>query len=189
MRFGSRELIFLLLLIAMPVASYFFVFQPRNQQIAEARQQIERKQEKLKQLQKTTQSIESLGREIEKLSEAIEMFEKKLPAQRQVEVVLEEVWKLASKHELTPNSVRTDQIVPAAQYAELPLNMEITGDFDGFYSFLIDLEKLPRVTQTPRMELERIDTENTDGEMQARLVLSIFFESASDQEQAKASRS
>ena len=33
MRFGIRELIFVLVLLAMPVAAYFFVFEPRNVQI------------------------------------------------------------------------------------------------------------------------------------------------------------
>ena len=37
MQFGPREAVFILLLLAMPVAAYFFVFQPRATQVAEAR--------------------------------------------------------------------------------------------------------------------------------------------------------
>jgi type IV pilus assembly protein PilO len=187
MRIGPRELLFFLVLAAMPLAAYFWPWQTPvrgirqwNQQIAEARQEIRNKQDKLKKLEQATTRIENLGQEIDRLTRSIKMFEKKLPAQRQVEVVLKEVWQLARKHDLTPQSVRTDKIVPAAHYAELPIKMEISGDFDGFYSFLIDLEKMPRITQIPTMRMQKKENNEESGQMKAEMVLSIFFESAKD---------
>ena len=174
MRFGTRELLFVMVLLAMPVAAYFFVFQPRNADIAEAREEIDRKQAKLRQLETATQNLESLTAEIEKLSGAIAMFEKKLPAQQEVEVILKDVWELAAKHELTPKSVRTDKITSTAQYAELPIQMKINGDFDGFYEFLLDLEKLPRITRLPYMKMTKSD--DKEGHMKASITLSIYFE-------------
>ncbi len=174
MQFGLREATFVLLLLAMPVAAYFFVFQPRANQIAEARTEIASKQTKLKELEAATKSIEDLGDEIDELRQAIELFEKKLPAQRDVEVVLRDVWRLAAENNLTPKSVRTDKIVASSQYAELPIKMTIIGDFSGFYTFLQELEKLPRITRTPKMKLKKLNKQ--EGEMQADMVLSIFFE-------------
>ncbi|MFA9476906.1 type 4a pilus biogenesis protein PilO [Phycisphaerales bacterium AB-hyl4] len=175
MRFGTRELVFVLVLLAMPVAAYFFVFQPRQMQLDEAHEEIVAKQSKLKQLEAATVSIADLGEEIDKLGEAITLFEQKLPAQREVEVILKEVWELATARDLTPRSVRTERIVPTAHYAELPIKMVIVGDFDGFYSFLLDLEKLPRITRTPEMKLRKV--RNEEGKMQADVTLSIFFDS------------
>lgn len=174
MQFGIRELLFLGLLLAMPMASYFFVFQPRNEWKVQARAEIRQKQEKLAQLDEATANMFDIGGEIDRLSNAIEVYEQKLPAQREVEVILKEVWELAHKHSLTPKSVRTDKIVSTAHYAELPIKMVIVGDFDGFYSFLLDLEKLPRITRMPTMKLKKIDRE--EGAMQADVVLTIFFE-------------
>ncbi len=177
MRFGTRESVFVLLLLAMPVAAYFFVFRPRNTQIAEVTTEIHKKQAKLEQLRKASKNIVDLGDEIEKLSETIELFEQKLPAQREVEVILKQVWELAAKHRLTPKSVRTDKPVTAAANfaAEQPIKMTIHGDFDGFYSFLLDLEKLRRITQMPQMKLEKIKAD-TEGQMEANVVLSIYFD-------------
>jgi type IV pilus assembly protein PilO len=182
MKFGPREAVFVLLLLAMPVAAYFFVFQPRSAQIAEARAEITSKQTKLKELEAATKSIEDLGAEIDRLREAIALVEQKLPAQRDVEIVLRDVWRLAAENNLTPKSVRTDKIVAAANYAELPIKMKIIGDFAGFYTFLQELEKLPRITRTPDMTLKKKDGD--DGVMQADMVLSIFFEG--DKRQANA---
>lgn len=182
MQFGLREAAFVLLLLAMPVAAYFFVFEPRATEVSDARAEITSKQTKLKELEAATKNIQDLGDEIDELREAIELFEKKLPAQRDVEVVLRDVWRLAAENNLTPKSVRTDKIVASAQYAELPIKMTIIGDFSGFYTFLQELEKLPRITRTPSMKLEKLNDE--DGEMQADMVLSIFFEG--DKRQATA---
>lgn len=176
MRFGTRELMFVVVLLAMPVAAYFFVFEPRNAQIAEAREEIRQKQTKLKQLEQTTRSIADLGEEIDKLQGAIDLFEQKLPTDREVEVILKQVWELAAKQKLVPKSIRTDKPLTTAQYTELPIKMVINGDFDGFYNFLLQLEKLSRITRMPVMRLKRGKTD-TDGQVQADVVLSIFFES------------
>ncbi len=178
MRFGIRELAFVVVLLAMPVAAYLFVFQPRNLQIAEAKAEVQQKQQKLAQLEQATQNMEDLGAEIEKLSEAIDLFERKLPEKQEVEGILQDVWNLASEHQLTPKSIRTEKEQGTAQYTELPIKMVIVGDFDGFYEFLLDLEKLPRITRTPTMQLKKLHRDE-EGVMQADLVLSIFFEGES----------
>lgn len=181
MRFGTRELIFMLVLLAVPLGAYFSPFDAPvpglkrlNAQIAEAEAEIDRKRDKLRQLEAATQGLDSLTAEIEKLTHAIEMFEQKLPAQQEVEVVLKDVWQLAAAHDLTPQRIRTDQVTATASYAELPISMEIHGNFDGFYEFLLELEQLPRITRAPSMTLERSD--DGDGNMNAEFVLSIFFD-------------
>ena len=52
--------------------------------------------------------------------------------------------------------------------------MSLSGDFNGFYSFLLQLEKLPRITRVTNMSLSKIT--DRDGEMNATMTLSIFFE-------------
>jgi len=175
MRFGIREVVFMLVLLAMPVAAYLFVFQPRNEQISVARAEVAQKQAKLQQLEAATKTIADLGAEIDRLSEAVSVFEQRLPAQQEVEVILKEVWELAARNKLTPRSVRTDKPVPMARYSELPIRMEIVGDFEGFYKFMLELEKLPRITRMPNITLKRL-VNSDHGQMQANVVLSIFFE-------------
>ena len=177
MRFGLRESLFFLLLLAVPVAAFFLVFEPRNRDIEEAREEIRQKQAKLEALERATTTIQDLGGEIDRLTRAIAMFERQLPAQRDVEVILREVAELAKKHDLLIESLRTDKVIPEAGYAKLPIRMQITGNFDSFYSFLLDLERLERITALPMLELNRNKREREQGpEMQADVRLDIFFE-------------
>jgi len=175
MRIGLRELVFLLLLVAMPVAMYVFVFEPRAEQIAEAQREIRQKEDKLEQLESATRSIEDLGKEIDRLSMAITEFEEKLPEQQEVEVILKQVWETATKHRLAQRSVRTSRVTQTTHYTESPIAMVIVGDFDGYYSFLLDLENLPRITRVPKMKLKKVGGMK-DGAIQADMTLKIFFD-------------
>ncbi len=175
MRFGIRELIFVLLLLAIPCTYYFMVVQPRTEKHESARAEVVKVESKIKSVSKATAAIEDVEAEIQKLQGAIAHFKSMLPSDREVETLLRGVWDLAGEHGLTARSVRPDKIVPAAQYAELPIKMEISGDFDGFYNFMKDIEKLPRITRMPRIKIVKQDRE-AGGVVKADLTLSIFFE-------------
>ena len=176
MRFGIRELIFVVLLLALPCGFYFAVATKRAQDNQKLRAEIVRVEGKIQSVSKATAGIDDLEAEIQKLQDAIAHFKSMLPSDREVETMLRGVWDLAGEHGLTAKSVRPDQIVPAAQYAELPIKMKIVGDFDGFYSFMKDIEKMPRITRMPRIHIVKQENAETPGVVSADVTLSIFFE-------------
>ena len=187
MRFGLRELIFLVVLLAVPVASWWYVFRPRNNEIAQARMEIEIKQTKLDKLREVAKRIDDIGLAIEQGREAVELIEAKLPNRDQVEDILANVWQLAKQNHLNLKSVKSEKPVPATLYMEQPLRVSMTGRFDGFYQFLLEMENLSRITRVPQMTLERIDqtrgfedAEFDTGLMKAEFTLSIYFEPPSD---------
>ena len=189
MRFGLRELIFLVVLLAVPVASWWYVFKPRNTEILQARMEIEIKQTKLDKLREVAKRIDDIGLAIEQGREAVELIEAKLPNRDQVEDILEKVWQLAKRNHLSLKSVKSEKPVPATLYMEQPLRVSLTGRFDGFYQFLLEMENLSRITRVPRMKLERImetgglnDADLDTGLMQADFTLSIYFEQPADNE-------
>ncbi len=183
MRFGIRELIFMLVLLAVPIVSFLYVFKPRNGEIQQALTEMEVKQARLDKLDVMTDQIEDIGLAIEQGRESIAMIEAKLPSEQDVEGILEQVWQIAESHRLTQKSVKSEKTVPAAQYRELPLKMVMEGSWDGFYQFLQELEKLPRITRMHQLHIERASyrggpgSENLpEGSMTAEFILSIYFE-------------
>ena len=180
MRFGLRELIFLLVLLAMPAVAYFAVFKEQNNKHQEARAEIQAKRAKLEALDKATEQFINLDEEIQRLQGAIDLIEQKLPAGRETYVVVNRVADIARSHQLKVEEIKPDKVVAAGPYAsELPIQMEITGGFEGFYRFLLEVEKMPRITQMPLMKLERVKKQSEQhppGTMTATLTLSIFFE-------------
>jgi Tfp pilus assembly protein PilO len=79
-------------------------------------------------------------------------------------------------HTKTIKTLKSEQ---APGCREQPIQMTLTGDFNGFYSFLLQLEKMPRITRINQMKLDR--SGDQEGQIQAQMTLSIFFEPESPQ--------
>ena len=182
MRFGFRELVFFVVLLAVPLASYLYVFKPRNVEIKQAEVEVEIKKERLQKLEQVAATIDDLELAIERGRQSIEVIEAKLPSKKEEEVILEQVWRLAEKNGLIVKSFHPEKSVSAALYMETPLKIVMEGQFDGFYEFELQLESLPRITRIHDMKLERLvnsdqkGSEITPGSMRAEFTLSIFFE-------------
>ena len=182
---GLRDLAFVAVLMAVPIASYFFVFAPRNDEIAKARAEISAKNVRLENLRRLTSRIGDLGREIVEREEELERLNQKLPDREGVDRILEQVTQLAQKSNLAVRSVKGEKVVPAGMAMELPLKTVIEGDFDGFYQFLLDVESLPRITRVHAMKIAKLGLgprDNSDkfvqGSMRAEFTLSIYFNGA-----------
>lgn len=179
---GLRDLAFVAVLIAVPIASYFFVFKPRNEEIAKARAEINAKNVRLDNLRRLTGRIGDLGREIVEREEELDRLNQKLPDREGVDRILEQVTQLAQKSNLLVRSVKGEKVAPAGLAMELPLKTTIEGNFDGFYQFLLDVESLPRITRVHQMKITKLGMgprdnpeETVSGSMRAEFTLSIYF--------------
>lgn len=176
MRFGIREIVFVAILLAIPGAWYMAVAQPRLADRLERQEEIASRETQIRQVAKATENVPDVEAEIQKLQNAIVHFQSQLPNNREVETLLPEIWNLAGEHGLNAKSVRPEKSVPAAEYEELPIKIEIVGDFDGFYEFIQDIEKLPRITRMPRIKIQKLKQSTDAGVVKANVTLSIFYE-------------
>ncbi|MFM9958911.1 MAG: type 4a pilus biogenesis protein PilO [Phycisphaerales bacterium] len=174
MKFGLRELLLLLVLLAMPVCAWWFVFRPVNGEIITARSEIAQKERTLEKLSIATKQSADLAKSNAEVAQAIGLIEARLPTGKEVDKILEQVANLARQSNLEIPKVKAAKPVAASKYMEQPLDMTIVGDFDNFYAFLLKLEQLDRITRLLNMKLIRQD--KAEGAMQATFTLSIYFE-------------
>lgn len=171
---GLRQVVFFVLLVAVAIAGYRYMIKPANQHLAEAKQRVDGKRAKLTEFEQATAKAEDLNKQLEQLQEAVRFFESKLPPTSEVHKVLEQVTVIAQKQGLKPKTIRTLAQKDNSGYVEQPMNMRLVGDFTSFYSFLLELEKLPRIMKLREL---RLDKQNQDeGQVAAEFILSIFFQ-------------
>jgi len=97
-----------------------------------------------------------------------------LPSDKEMDLVLRDVAEIAKTAGLElPIFKRGEKPLPAGQAMEQPLEVQVTGNFDGFYRFLVELERLPRIVRVPDIKLTR--GEQGDGTLQADLTLSVYY--------------
>jgi type IV pilus assembly protein PilO len=173
MKFGFRELLFLSLMIGLVVASFFVLNKSKTKRDGLVRETAA-KRKVLTDLKQSTAGIVDWNQKIAELKLAISFFEGKLPQEKEMDKILKEVWQLAEQNTLQTRTVKTLKTEHAANYSEQPIEMSLSGDFNGFYVFLQQLENMPRITRVTNMALTKIT--DHEGQMQAKMTLSIFFE-------------
>jgi type IV pilus assembly protein PilO len=174
MNSNFRKAVFFILLVGLAVVGYQYMIKPANKDLAEIKAKVDSKLEQLVKFEEATAAAEDLTKQLDKLQEAIEFFESKLPPKSQIHEVLEQVTVIAQKEGLKPKTIRTLTNKENNGYIEQPLKMELVGNFSSFYSFLLELEKLPRIMKIRELELDKHKI--SDGEVSASFIVSIFFQ-------------
>lgn len=90
-------------------------------------------------------------------------------------MIVRQVSSLAVESGLTPPTLKSEKPVAAARFREQPLSMSTSGSFEGFYEFLLALERLPRLTRVVDLLLK--DSSEEGVEVDAEFTLSIYFQS------------
>ncbi|MEJ2646868.1 MAG: type 4a pilus biogenesis protein PilO [Sedimentisphaerales bacterium] len=174
MNSNFRKIVFFILLVGLAIVGYQYMIKPANKDLADAQAKVDAKMEQLIKFQEATAAAEDINKQLSKLQEAIEFFESKLPPTSQIHEVLEQVTLIAQKQGLKPKTIRTLTTKDNSGYVEQPLKMELDGNFSSFYSFLLELEKLPRIMKLRELELKK--KKSYEGEISANFIVSIFFQ-------------
>ena len=172
-----RKAVFFLLLVGVAFVGYQYMIKPANARLAESKGRVDGKLAQLSKFQEASSAAEDLTKQLDQLKEAMEFFESKLPPKSQIHEVLEQVTVIAQKQGLKPKTIRTLEKKNNSGYIEQPLKMTLEGDFGSFYSFLLELEKLPRIMKIRELELSKYNESN--GEITADFIVSIFFQNMS----------
>jgi len=142
---------------------------------AEADQEaINQRRAELIKLQRVVRRINNLKEEIQRLEEALAFFEDRLPAEREIDVILREVWLIADAKSLSPRRIQTDRPENRPRYNTQPITMTLEGNFGRFYEFLIGLERMPRITKVRQMQITKLPTQ--EGVVEVDLLMDIFCE-------------
>ena len=181
MKVGPRETIVFALLLAFLAGAYLLGFRRLAQQRAFYVTDLDRKRTTLTALAQHSASIAQLETQLGELHGAIDLFERKLPRQREVDRILNDVWELGKHNDLRPRSVRPLKSEQAGTCTEQPIELTFDGEFPGFLAFLRDLEASDRIVRVTQIELAKSSARTSSPKderppMTAKLTLNIYFE-------------
>jgi len=185
MKPGPREIIFAVILLAIPMAAWQLEFVPRGRRQAKLKRSIQAKQAKLDTLfdkRQLSGAIGDLRKQIDQGDEAVEIFRSRLPEEKDIDQIVREVWQLAKSNNLSPTVVRTVKprkgrqfTTPNDPHGEQPVLIHLEGHFPGFYSFMLQMESQSRIMRVRQLKITKPD-KAPQGRISVALELSIFFE-------------
>jgi len=174
MKSSLRKFVFFILLLGVAYCAYQYMIKPANGKLAQKRIEVDKKLARLAQFERATVEAKDLTEQLKHLQKAIDILESKLPHTSEIHKVLEQVTLIAQKQGLKPKTIQTEKQENNSGYIEQPLKMKLVGNFPSFYSFLLELEKLPRIMKIRQLELKKQATE--EGQIAADFIVSIFFQ-------------
>jgi type IV pilus assembly protein PilO len=171
---GFRKAVFFVLLVGVAIVGYRYMIKPANKRLAEAKTRVEAKLARLAELERATAAAEDITKQLEQLEGAVKFFESRLPPTSEIQKVLHDVTVIVQNQGLKSKNIRTLEKKDNSGYIEQPLKMELEGNFNSFYSFLLELEKLPRIMKIRELDLEKQKAD--EGQISANFIVSIFFQ-------------
>ena len=169
-----RILLTAVALVAVAALAGVFVAYPLLKQTSADLETIQQRRAELVKLEQVVRRIVDVKKEIDRLETALAFFHDRLPEEREIDVILREVWLIADSRGLTPRRIQTSKPEQQDQYKSQPITMTLEGGFDRFYEFLIGLERLPRITKVRQMQITKTPTK--EGEVQVDLLMDIYCE-------------
>lgn len=177
MNSNVRKALFFVLVVGVTFLGYRYMIQPANKVLAEQQTRVNTKTSKLAEFNDAEMAEQNLSDQLVQLQDAIKFFESKLPPKSQMHKVLEQVTVLAKKNGLDAKAIKTLAKKENSGYVEQPLTMELYGNFESLYSFLLELERLPRIMKVRKLDLQKL--KGYEGQVRADCVISIFFQTGS----------
>jgi len=178
MKGGFRKLIFFVLLVGVTYLAYKYMIKPANRHLTEQRARVQKKLNKLEEFEKATVAAVDLAKQMEEITEAINFFESRLPPKSEIHKVLENLTIIAQRQGLHPKTIRPLQIKENCGYIEQPMKMQLVGNYESFYSFILEMEKLPRIIKVRELKLDRL--KSVESKVTANFIVSVFFQHESN---------
>ncbi len=169
-----RKVVFLMLVVGLAWVGHRFVIHPAQQSLHESKERLKLNEMKLSEFERTTDVASDLTKQMGQLRDAITFFEQKLPPTSEIYSVLEQITLIAQKQGLNPKSIRTLGQKRNSGYVDQPLEMKLEGGFSAFYSFLLEIEKMPRIMKVRKLDVNK--TRQLEGEVTTDCIVSIFFQ-------------
>jgi type IV pilus assembly protein PilO len=151
----QRSLVFLLILLAMAGAFIWFVFIPYNDQISTLNGEISGLNNDINVHRTMVRHLDALKMENQKLEARLTVLKQKFPPEAEVALFLKQVSELGGKtglnFKLWKPATRTAH--SSGLYVEVPVNVEVSGEYHALGIFFDRISQLPRIINWANLKM------------------------------------
>lgn len=155
MKLGARQqiLIATILGILILVGFIFLLWMPRYRELNELNKEKESKEKANQQDEDRIAQYERMVKELPKIEAKLEELNLKMPAQPGLSSIIRNIQQISKEAGVDFVSIKPAEITQGAQYAELPMEIVVTGRFHDVVDFLYRVYTLPRKMKTTAVSI------------------------------------
>jgi type IV pilus assembly protein PilO len=159
----QKALMAAIVLIAILGTFVWFVYIPKNAEIAALEQQIAQINNEIAVNQAKARRLEELKRENTELARQLALLKEQLPAESEVASLLKQVSDLGTKTGLDfklwkPTDRRPS---PSGLYTEIPVEVEVAGGYHAVAAFFDRIGKLSRIVNVSSLKMSNVKLEKS----------------------------
>jgi type IV pilus assembly protein PilO len=151
---NSQKIAFLAIVIGAMIAAYiFYVFSPQREFYDAQKETLLKLQTKYNEQQAILANLPRFKQELKVLQAAFDDALKMLPNAREIPNLITSISTLAQESGLEINLFQPKPEVPVDFYAQIPVEMKVTGKYNQIGMFFDKLSKLPRIINIVNLTL------------------------------------
>lgn len=140
-------------LVAVVVLAWFLYLSGQQDELDLGEQQeVKLKEEYSAKVQQAI-NLNSLRKQKDQINEYVSTLEKQLPSKAEMDALLSDINQAGLGRGLQFELFKPGQVVVKDYYAELPIDIKVTGNYHDVGSFTSDIANLPRIVTLNNMSL------------------------------------
>jgi type IV pilus assembly protein PilO len=148
--------------VALAIGYFFLFYQEKNDELKGLRAQELELQRKLSEVRSVAANISAFESEIADLEIKLKTALRQLPNEKEIEVLLTDISNLGKTAGVEIKSFKRSEEVVHDFYAEVPIQIELEGEFHDIAQFVDLMSKLPRIVNMGALNIA-IAREDEDG--------------------------
>ncbi len=140
-------------ILVVGLYGYLF-FMPARAQLATAQENVLQLQRKLSEVRAVASNEQAIKDEIQLLEKKLAVALRQLPDSKELPVLLTDVTSLGKNSGLEFKAFRPGSEVTKAFYAEVPIDIEFTGQYHDIATFFDEVSRLPRIVNIGELTVD-----------------------------------
>lgn len=140
-------------LIGVVLVGWFVYLQGQQEDLAQGQKEEAKLREDYKVKVRQAVNLHGLREQKKQVNEYVSTLEKQLPSKAEMDALLSDINQAGLGRGLQFELFKPGQVVVKDYYAELPINIKITGTYHDVGAFTSDIANLPRIVTINNMSL------------------------------------
>jgi type IV pilus assembly protein PilO len=146
---------FLIIFVVVQVAAYFFLWQAQADEIEKGRGDVAKQKETFLEKKKLAVNLEAYKQQRAEIEQAFGALLKQLPNKSEMDALLIDINQAGLGRGLAFELFKPSEKENFTEfYAELPVNIKVTGNYHDLGAFASDVAKMPRIVLLTDLKLD-----------------------------------
>jgi len=141
---------------------WYFIWSPNAEELKSAKGNLKSQERKLEEYEAIAKDLPKFKAEFERLNREFEIAARKLPKEQEIPALIDSVYSAVSASGLEPVTFVPKGEVRRDIYAEIPIEMRVSGSYFELANFFDRTSRFPRIVNVKNLKLKR-DTKKTKG--------------------------